>query len=356
MTDREKNNVTMVEEINPHMLVLGKSGTGKTFFLMNHVENSVKEGKRINILDFSGSYTETEIAKKNPNLFGKISFFGGHDKTPIVWKNNYQSKLSFCEDVADSIIKILDVKSYYQIKILKNAVKITMRKMNYFSFPMLVFALERVLKAMRGSEENSVELMKELGVETDEDVKNLEHLYSRLAPYEHIFNFEIRSNHDEGELPIKIFQLYDMPLLKKKFLTSFILEMIQNELKFDREKRHCDCLVLDEFQFLPFGEEDALASLLREGRRYGIQMILLTQFVSNYSKAEVAALLQVGQLLQFRPADTDLKFTANLIDPENTSEWKKILSNLSRGEAVLKGFYTINNNSTICDKPIVCCI
>lgn len=356
MTDREKNKVTMKENMNPHILVLGKSGTGKTFYLMKEIEKLIAEGKRVLILDFSGSYTAEEISKKNPNLFNYISFYGANDQAPITWLNNYESKISFCEDVADTIIKILNIKSYYQKKILKKGVVIMMSESDVFSFMMLVFAFERVIKAVRECDENAEEMRLALGIKTDDDFKNLEHLYSRLEPYEYIFNFGIMPTTEEADTPIKIFQMHEMPLLKKKFLTAFILEMIQNELKFDQEKRHCDCLVLDEFQFLPFGEEDALASLLREGRRFGIQMILLTQFISNYSKEEVAALLQAGQLLQFRPAETDLKFTANLIDPENASEWKKILSNLSRGEVVLKGCYTINNNSAICDKPIVCCI
>ena len=130
--------------------------------------------------------------------------------------------------------------------------------------------------------------------------------------------------------------------------------MIWNELKFEPSKRHCDVLVLDEFQFLSFKEDAALPNLLRESRRFGLELTLISQFISNYSKAEVNAILQVGQKLFFRPTETDLKFTASLISTDHTKSWMNTLDKLSRGEAIYKGSYALNDNEVIHTSPLVC--
>lgn len=93
---------------------------------------------------------------------------------------------------------------------------------------------------------------------------------------------------------------------EKKFMTSLILELIWKETKLPREERHCDCVILDEFQFLDASEDSVLVTLLREGRRFGMEVLLSTQFISNYSKEEKSTLLQVGHLLLFKPDEENL--------------------------------------------------
>lgn len=357
MRDYDENLVEIIEDMNSHYLVTGKPGAGKTYWGMHKIQELAEEGKRALILDFSGSYTRAEVAKSNPELLSKIKYVGARDSDSIHWKNNYPSKSLFYDDVTDSIIKILGIRSYYQKKLLREAVENQLKDFTNFSFPMLVFTIEKMLGLVEPKEDDqNIEKMLERmegKVRTIDDMKNLERLLSRLAPYEHIFNFGIMNEVKEDAL-ITVIQLHEMPLLKKKFLTSFILEMIWNELKFDQPKRHCDVLVLDEFQFLPFSEDDALPNLLRESRKFGLEMILISQFIGNYSKAQISALVQVGQKLFFRPAESELKFVAKLISTNHAKEWMGVLDNLSRGEAVYKGSYTLNDNETVHTNPLVC--
>lgn len=359
MKDLEGNTIKVLETMNQHYLVLGKPGAGKTYWSMKNMEKSVEAGNRITVLDFSGSYNEEEISKSRPSLFEKIHFVGAKDSDGINWKNNYQSDPLFCDDVTDSIIKILDIKSYFQKKLLREAVEMQLIGFPNFSFPMLVFTLEIMLglveekKIVTESMKKMVAIIKSKE-RTEDDMKNIERLLARLAPYEHIYNFGIKKEVKEEEKLITVIQLNEMALQKKKFLTSFILEMLWNELKFDQEKRHCDVLVLDEFQFLPFSEDAALTNLLREARRFGLKIILISQFISNYSRAEISALMQVGQKLFFRPAESELEFTASLVATKHKKEWVDLLDGLSRGEAVFKGAYELNDNGSVHTNPLVC--
>lgn len=135
-------------------------------------------------------------------------------------------------------------------------------------------------------------------------------------------------------------------------MTSLILELIWKETKLPREERHCDCVILDEFQFLDASEDSVLVTLLREGRRFGMEVLLSTQFISNYSKEEKSTLLQVGHLLLFKPDEENLNDVVKLVDAVYPTGWKSLLSGLNRGEAVLTGKYSVGDGRRILNTPV----
>lgn len=348
MTDNEGTLVHIITILNKHILAVGKSGSGKTFWLMQRIHELLAEAKKILILDFSGSYSKRELEKSNPALLEKIKFFGSEKSGPIEWANPYKSKSKLCDNVADAIVKVLKITSYFQKKLLRTAVERQLEEEpTEFSFPLLVIILETMLEEEKEKRKN-----KEL--ESDDDLKNLERLLARLDLYKEIENFCINMENKENNAEITVIQLDEMSEQQKKFLTLFLMEMICKELNVNDKKPCCDVLVLDEFQFLPLKEGDALPKLLRESRKSELEINLLTQFISNYSKDEINLLLQADQKLFFKPTEKDLKFIAGLIAPTQTTEWMRILDGLSRGEAVFKGNYSLDENPLICQEPIVC--
>lgn len=65
LKDMEKNNIKLIEKPNGHMLVLGQSGAGKTYFMCRRMEEDRNNGKNILVFDYSGSYTRKEFEKIN---------------------------------------------------------------------------------------------------------------------------------------------------------------------------------------------------------------------------------------------------------------------------------------------------
>ncbi len=55
----------------------------------------------------------------------------------------------------------------------------------------------------------------------------------------------------------------------------------------------------------------------------------------------------------FRPTPQDCRQSAKLIDLSETGCWEKIIKGLRKGEAVLKGSYTIDGRSRVSFDPIV---
>jgi hypothetical protein len=98
----------------------------------------------------------------------------------------------------------------------------------------------------------------------------------------------------------------------------------------------------------------ALSHFIREGRKFGVGLILSSQFVNHYTEEEQETLLQAANILIFKPTPKDLTFSAKVIDFNAPTVWKKILSKLSIGTAVLVGHYHVNNANKILTKPIIC--
>lgn len=88
-------------------------------------------------------------------------------------------------------------------------------------------------------------------------------------------------------------------------------------------------------------------------RKYGLHLIVSTQFISNYDTEALSALLQAGILLFFRPTQKDMKLVNDILQEDESVNWKPILRKLEEGEAVLKAQYTVGNGSFITEKPIL---
>lgn len=101
-------------------------------------------------------------------------------------------------------------------------------------------------------------------------------------------------------------------------------------------------LVADEYQNLMLGDGAALRSVLREGRKFGIALLLATQTMSAFNKATRSVINQAATRLYFRPEANEIRSVAKEIDPENIQRWMRVLQTLKRGEAVAVGEFNIS--------------
>lgn len=340
MKDFEDNIVKISDETVRHMLVTGKSGSGKTFYLCRRIEDLVAVGKKVLVLDFSGSYTEVELQKSH--LF--IEKMRSYDlaSMPFFWLSRCQDNTVLAEDIADSLLTVFSIGSYFQKKWLSKALRKYFENNDNFSFPEFTEFLEKL----------SVELR--YGEASRDDIDNVERLLSRLEPYQSLQNFYIARNesHIKSTDMVRVIQLSLMTEKERKIVTKLLLELLWKETL--RRQHEFDVVVLDEFQSLGLSEKNAFSSILREGRRFGLSCLLSSQFISNYDKEELETLLQAGHYIQFRPTPSDLRFCAKMIDPINFKEWEQVLNNLGVGEAVVKGIVNINDSDKTMEGVVLC--
>lgn len=101
-------------------------------------------------------------------------------------------------------------------------------------------------------------------------------------------------------------------------------------------------LVFDEFQNLMLGEGSCMRTILQEGRKFGISLLLATQTLGVFDRATRSIINQAATRLYFRPEANEIRSTAKEIDPENIQKWMHVLKTLKRGEAVAVGEFNIS--------------
>lgn len=101
-------------------------------------------------------------------------------------------------------------------------------------------------------------------------------------------------------------------------------------------------LVIDEFQNLSFKKNSTLMEMLREARKYGVQLVLATQSLATFSKETLAAINQAAVRVYFRPSKYDKKRVAEEIDPNNPGTWMIKLEKLAVGRSVVTGDLCMN--------------
>ena len=100
--DMENHRIDLVKNGSGHMLVYGKSGQGKTYFLCRMLERNFELGKKILILDFSGSYSEKELQKKGFLYGGRVRRYILPGRN-LEWNLRVDSDENFQQDVTDAL-------------------------------------------------------------------------------------------------------------------------------------------------------------------------------------------------------------------------------------------------------------
>jgi DNA phosphorothioation-dependent restriction protein DptH len=99
-------------------------------------------------------------------------------------------------------------------------------------------------------------------------------------------------------------------------------------------------VVLDEIQNLDHSQNGPIAGFLTEGRKFGISLILATQTLSNLHSEEKDRLFQASHKLFFKPAETEIKEYAKILEHtkgEKSDIWIERLSGLNKGECYSLG-------------------
>ena len=220
--------------------------------------------------------------------------------------------------------------------------------------------------------ENIAKALNEKGVEytdyleTDEEVETLKKIYERLQAMKCLNNFYIRNlengNCEKRRGSVTIIQLSNLPKEEKKFMTIMIIELLWKEMKLADTKRHFDLLILDEFQHISRHASNTLKELFCQGRKKGLNVLLSTQFLTQYDSEDINSFCQNGGIVAFKPASKeDLLFSTKLIInyfafDGDMKKWTNILKTLETGVGIYAGKYCINGKKKVYTEPFRCIV
>jgi len=318
---------------NRHILIFGSSGQGKTYAIQCMLCEMVRFRQKSLIIDYTNGFLPNHLESVTNEIMNPEQHVVSNEPLPI---NPFLPQMS---DNGGIIIKESANTVAKRIAGLFNAV--------YHIGDQQYSVLHRAI--MEGVESLKEQMNLDQMLSIIEDMANdkkfkttAQTLHNKLRPFvlDEPFaygkdGFDWISIFKDQDPLCNIFQLVGMDDYSQKLITEFILWDLYGFLQSKGKKTDPKVIVLDEVQNLDHQEGSPLSKYLREGRKFGLSLMLATQTMSNMKKDEQDRMFNAEHKLFFRPADTELKTFANiaaLFAGQSPNEWINKLSSLKKGE------------------------
>lgn len=321
------------ELVNRHMLIFGSSGQGKTYAIQCILCEMSKFKQNSLIIDYTNGFLPDQLEPTTNQILQPKQHIIKNDPLPI---NPFIPQEA---DVGGILIRENSNAVAKRIAGLFNSVY----GLGHQQYSILHRAVMDGVESLK--EEMNLNHMLALIEDMAEDKKYktyAQSLANKLRPFildQPFASGEKGFNWDhlfQKKYPLcNIFQLVGMDMKSSKLVTEFILWDLYGYFQSKGKKTNPKVIVLDEVQNLDHQEGSPLSKYLREGRKFGISLILATQTMSNMKKDQRDRMFQAEHKLFFKPADTELKAFAEiaaLATQQRVEDWVRKLSSLTKGE------------------------
>lgn len=314
---------------NKHLVLTGKSGSGKTVEMQKIITQLVANGCTTLAFDFHDIFADDQIFQKYTAAWHEQMecFDAYEDGISFPYLTPLHHKDGFKEDQLTVLHALTEI--------LSSGLQFGSRQTAYL--------FEAITKLC------SVESFRLQGISA------LDHI---LAQYDDSVAIRVRQKlrpitarniFRDGRLFIKesrlnILRLSHFDLTTQLIAVEIALSVIWRYAIAGAFKDKPLYIAIDECQNLSTAPHSTFLNLLDEGRKYGVNLLLSTQLLHNHGKRLLEQhLLQASSLLLFRPADCDVGIIARRIEPSAVHIWQDQLRTLQCGEFVLVGDYEIGS-------------
>lgn len=268
------------------------------------------------IFDYTDSYTiAREIFPENKLMYFNVAKEG-------IGINPFKRQICYIDGVSQD--EGVDSMVYRILEIITRGLKITAKKQK--------LKLQRSLYKQIQEEGEAASMSYLYASLSDTELGEMLRCISRCKLYSDKLNWKDLLR--EGK--IIVIQLSDVDAARR----YLFMEMILSDLWGETMKGHLGkyLLCLDEIQNLNLNMGSVVHKMLRESRKYGVAMLLSTQFIGNLKDREAKlALEQAAQRVFFRPPESNLLLIARSIDAENRQKWQSVLQGLGVFEYIFVG-------------------
>lgn len=312
---------------NRHMLITGKSGQGKTYFIQTLLLELSKLKKDSLVIDYTDSYLPGQLdpylEKAVPEIHQHIVKMNKLAINPF--KANDLNIGTFKmqegpEDVVARVAEVLDFVFNLGVQQKSKLIMVMnegMSKSSHYSFT----ALKKQLI----------------------DDENLT-LYGRIQPLldNDPFNYDNSdfswSDYFGHRGQINIIQLSQFPASVKNAIIEFILWDLFNFSRSNADKHLIYPVFLDEVQNLDFNQESPVFKVLTEGRKFGWSGVFATQSLSTI-KGEISSIYNAAEQIHFLPPESETRNIAKKLTSNSDlqKQMEQSLSVLQKGQCIVSG-------------------
>ncbi|WP_411334434.1 DNA phosphorothioation-dependent restriction protein DptH [Metabacillus indicus] len=319
---------------NRHLLISGKSGQGKTYFMQCILLEKSKLGIPSIIID----YTEGFLPNQLENEF--VTAVGNKLKQKIVYSEKLpinpfekntrdiggirlpESNTDVAERVKSVFASVYKSLGIQQLNAIYEAILNGLEKYEgEMSLPKLKILLEEDGSTYSKTALSQIRPLIDRNPFKVEDTINWKDV--------------IESN---GE--VFIIQLTGFPRDVQLIITEFVLWDLWNYSIKHGNKNQPMPVIMDEAQNLDHTEKSPSARILTEGRKFGWSAWYATQFLKSQLDAdELARLQNSSQKIYFAPPEQEVSHIANNLSKDliDKKQWENKLATLKKGQCIVHG-------------------
>lgn len=310
---------------NEHLLMVGTSGSGKSTRIKSLLRDCLERHETVVVIDINGS----DFCQPDENINVISALEDGLCFSPLdIGQNDEDGYAGYISYIVESFATIANF-GVRQMGVFREAVMYALDHRKQYRNDMLAIAEGLQLQ--------------------DSNVAT--GVYNKLWNLLNSNAFQRGSKCDMKTGTINVISLKGINPSTQKQIAELFLFAIWKQCRMMEGQGITIRLVLDEFQNLSLKKGAVLMEMLREARKYNLKLILATQSIAAFPKEVLTAVNQTAVQLYFRQASSDVKKTAELIDPQQRGHWVLVLKKLAVGESVATGDFLVNGKEI--NQPIV---
>ncbi|BGE81373.1 helicase HerA domain-containing protein [Staphylococcus petrasii] len=323
---------------NRHILISGKSGQGKTYFMQCLLYEMAKNKLDSLVVDYTDGFLHNQLEEEFTRKLGdKLNTkFIFRDKLPInPFKRNEIDLGGFTvpeenDDIADRVVQIIDFVfklGIQQSSLLKESIK---SGLDIYGESFTFTKLKQRLIDQETA--NATTLVGRIDKLLDKDPFAYN---NNDFTWKEVFN-------NEGK--VTIMQLKGFVASIQKVITEFLLWDLYNFTEREGSKNVPIPVLLDEMQNLNHKESSPTTKILKEGRKFGWSSWLATQSISSIKNngGDISALFNAAEQVHFAPPEDQIAFISKNKNNDEKRKMEQDLSSLNKGECLVIGFSNIN--------------
>lgn len=316
---------------NRHMVITGKSGQGKTYFIQTMLAELSRSNINSLILDYTDGFMDNQleenfVEKFKSKIKQEIIYSTKLPINPFKLQEIEINGIPFPEtvqDMTDRIVQIIDF--VFELGIQQRSL-----------------LSEAIIEGynVNGESYTFSHLKNDLTYSEDASRRNL---YGRISgllnrdpfSYKNDFNWDHVFGSDGS---INVFQFAGFQNNIQVVMLEFLLWDIFQYAKNGNENKPLP-IVLDEIQNLNFNSSSPVVKILREGRKYGLSGLFATQSLTSIKGNDSESIFNAAEQVHFLPPDNQIVPISKMIS-SNKSERVEIedqLKRLHKGEAIVYG-------------------
>lgn len=320
---------------NSHLLITGRSGTGKSYLLQKLMLEASQQGVSVVAVDFTGGFAGNKL---EPFFLksGRIHEFCAYTQgfpIPLFRRQSIPfSNTLGLEKAGDTAERTADIFSAafrlgtQQRGLLYDGILRGLRTEASLNLGQLVSILQSCRTSRGTIQPCAASLLGHLAPLADKE------LFGETAAFDWRPLLY-------GSGKVTVFQLCGFSDYIQRISTEVLLWDLFYALQRTGSKEHPFILVLDECQCLRLGAGSPALRMLTEGRKFGAALWLATQWLARFPAEERGGLEQAANRIYFQPPDSEVWKIASTLGDK--AVWQKRLRSMTIGTCILSG--------TVCD-------